>query len=336
MKRIGLLGAGAVARYAHLPAVVATPGLTLTAILEPDAAAHDALHRQYPTANVFADSEGFFRSGIDAVTITSPAPAHVQNVLDAARHRKPILCEKPLAMDEAEIERMIAATRAAGVPLFTAFCYRFSPASLLIKKWVDEKAIGELRDLRLIYIWDVHGRFETLPDGTRIPQRRRTGRMLEGGPMVDCGTHQIDLALFWTGREVVRQRAEGVWVEDFAAPDHMYLHLDHAGGIHTLVEISYSLAATAKEPCNEFTYHLIGTEGLIRYERHSGVFELRTPERTERHECYHEKNFEEMYRQFAGFLHTGDSGALPSAEDGLVVTRIARTATEQAMRDRQR
>ena len=159
-------------------------------------------------------------------------------------------------------------------------------------------------------------------------------RMLEGGPMVDCGTHQIDLSRFWTGSEVVRQQAHGIWVEDFEAPDHMVLHLDHASGAHTMVEISYSFAATAKEPLSEFTYQLIGTEGLIRYERETDTFELRTPNGTERHECYPEKNFPLMYQHFSNFLHTGNAGALPSAHDGFIATHIARSATDQAIRDR--
>jgi predicted dehydrogenase len=334
MKTIGLMGAGVVARYGHLPAIAATPGLRLSAIFEPDVSAHAELSAQYPTAKIFADSEAFFTSGIDSVTITSPAPAHLQNVLGAVRHRKPILCEKPLAMDELEIEQMIAATKAANVPLFTAFCYRFSPASLMIKKWIDEKAIGTLRAMRLLYLWNLHGRFETLPDGKIVPHRRRIGRMLEGGPMVDCGAHQIDLAQFWTGSPIIKCQSHGVWVEDFEAPDHMVLHMDHANAVHTMVEISYSFTANARDPYDEFTYHLIGTDGLIRYERHTKTFELRTPNRTERFEWYPEKNFKGMYQHFADFLHTGNPGALPTAEEGLITTRIARTATEQAIAGR--
>lgn len=334
MKSIGLLGAGTVARYGHLPAIAATAGLKLASIFEPNPAGHESLRQQYPGTRIFTDSAAFFASGIDAVSITSPAPAHLQNVLDAVRYGKPILCEKPLAMNDAETQTMMAAAAAAKVPLFTAFCLRFSPVALLIKKWAEEKAIGKLCALRLIYNWDCHGRFETLPDGRIVPQARRVGRMLEGGPMVDCGTHDIDLARFWTGSEIVRQHAHGIWVEDFEAPDHMVLHLDHACGAHTMVEISYSYTATAKEPLAEFTYQLIGTDGLIRYQRDSNIFELRTAKGTERHECGYEKNFASMYEHFATFLHTGNPGALPSAHDGYIATHIARTATDQAIADR--
>jgi len=333
MKFIGLLGAGTVARYGHLPAIVATPGLQLASIYEPNPAGHESLRQQYPGTKMFTEVEAFFASGIDAVAITSPAPAHLQNVLDAVRHGKPILCEKPLAMDDAQTRTMMAVA-AGKVPLFTAFCYRFAPAALLIKQWVDEKAIGKLCALRLIYNWNCHGRFAKLADGTVVLQRRRADRMLEGGPMVDCGTHQIDLARFWTGSEVVRQHAHGIWVEDFAAPDHMVLHMDHACGAHTMVEISYSYTATAKEPLSNFTYELLGSDGLIRFHRESNTFELRNTKGTQRRECGHEKNFEAMYQHFGTFLETGNPGALPSAQDGFIATHIARTATDQAMAER--
>src|SRR5690606_207342 len=134
---------------------------------------------------------------------------------------------------------------------------------------IDQGAIGVLRSLRLIYIWNNHGRFQMDESGERVLNARREGRFDEGGVMVDCGVHQIDLARWWTGSEVLRQRSSGAWVEDHPVPDHQYLHLDHESGAHTFVEISYSYCATAKEPIHHFAYHLIGTEGVIRYERES-------------------------------------------------------------------
>ena len=132
-------------------------------------------------------------------------------------------------MTEAEIEEMIALTRQAGVMLFTAFDYRFSPAAQTIRRLVAERAIGEVRSLRLIYIWNLHGKYTTHAEGRRFLNDRREERMREGGPMVDRGVHQIDLARWWLQQEVVRWSGHGVWVEDYEAPDHLYLHMDHAG-----------------------------------------------------------------------------------------------------------
>ena len=329
MKKIGLVGCGAVANYGHLPAITNTPGLQLGAIFDPDAARLQAAQEKFG-GEAFSESEAFFNSGLDAVVVTSPAPFHLSSVQGAARHGLPVLCEKPLAMNESEIEEMIALMNARGVPLYTGFTYRFSPAALKIKQLLDEGAIGALRSLRLIYIWNLHGKWQ---DG--VLNARREGRFQEGGVMVDCGVHQIDLARWWTGSEIQSQHSHGAWVENHQAPDHQYLHLDHKNGAHTMVEISYSYCHTAKEPINHFSYHLIGEEGVIRFERESRTFELRNTQGTQHFPFHSEKAFEAMYAAFSRALETGEAGALPVGEDGLIATRVARLATEEAVKHKE-
>jgi predicted dehydrogenase len=123
-------------------------------------------------------------------------------------------------------------------------------------------------------------------------------------------------------------------VDDYKAPDHMYLHLDHANGAHTTIEISYSFGHTAAEPLSRFTYEIIGTDGVILYDREQKHFELRNAAGTQRLPWHDEKNFAGMYAAFARALETGKPGELPTGEDGLIALRIARAATEQAIADR--
>ena len=109
MKKIGLMGCGAVAQYGHLPAIQQVPDLTLHAIYDPVAANLAAAQAKFGVPQAFTDAASFFASGIEAVSITSPAPCHKENVLAAARQGLPVLCEKPLAMDQVEAAEMIAA-----------------------------------------------------------------------------------------------------------------------------------------------------------------------------------------------------------------------------------
>jgi predicted dehydrogenase len=334
MFRIGLMGCGAVATYGHLPTIQATAGLELVALFDPSVERLQAAQAKFAVPHACSDMEDFFGVGLDAVAITSPAPYHLQNVAAAARHGVHVLCEKPLALTEAEIEEMCALADRAGILLAAGFDYRFSPVAQTIHRLLREGTIGELRSLRLIYIWNLHGKYATGPTGERILQERRVGRMLEGGPMVDCGVHQIDLARWWTGSDPYRWSVAGAWVDEFAAPDHMYLHLDHPGGIHTMVEISYSYGHTATEPINLFTYDLIGTEGILHYDRNAQRFELRTGAGTTAFPFAGEKNFAGMYDAFVTALETGTLGDLPSGHDGLQATHLARAATEELMRVR--
>jgi predicted dehydrogenase len=279
----------------------------------------------------FTDLDSFFQSGIDAVSITSPAPCHYRNVLDAAKYRLPVLCEKPLASHANEAKEMIEAMEQAGASLYCGFCYRFSPAALKIRELVHSGAIGRVRSLRLIYNWGLHGKYAKGVEGGKILQPRREGRMEEGGPLVDCGTHQIDLAHFWLGSGVVSFHGHGAWVDDYAAPDHVWLHLDHACGAHTLVEVSFSYGHTCKNPRPDFRYELIGSEGVIRYDREGHSFTLDTVDGTETLEFHPEKSFEGLYAEWARALSGGESILLTSAEDGQRVVEIARTTTDKIM-----
>jgi len=332
--KIGLLGCGMIAEFGHLPALRQTNGLIIDALYDAKWERTIAMQSKFQVPHAYPSEKLFWESDIDAVVICSPAPHHREHVLQAAKHEKHVLCEKPLAMNERDIELMISAMADAGLMFFTGFTYRFSGAAYEIHRLIRQGAIGEVRDLRLNYLWNLHGKWSENEKGERIPSPLRIGRMLEGGPMVDCGVHQIDLARWWLGSEVKWQRGIGVWVEDFEAPDHMYLHMGHECGAHTLVEISFSYNAISKEPRSHFQYEIIGTDGVIRYNREEHSFELRNSHGTQWLAWHPEKNFAGMYTGFQQALQSGDVGNMPTATDGLLATRIARMATEQAIMDR--
>ncbi|HEX8342292.1 MAG TPA: Gfo/Idh/MocA family oxidoreductase [Tepidisphaeraceae bacterium] len=332
MIRIGLIGCGQVASYGHMPTITATPGLTLHSICDIDPERLAAARDRFKVPNAFTDVEELFASGIDAAVITSPAPLHFAHVTAAARHGKPALCEKPLAMSEEEAARMISIMHASNRPLFVGFTYRFSPVAMDVHRLIREGAIGKVRSLRLAYVWDCHGKYLRRGDPQSGLNLHRQGRMEEGGPMVDCGVHQVDLARWWTGSEVVRVAGRGAWVEteNYEAPDHVYLHMDHESGAHTAVEISFTYAHTARDSRCEFWYEIIGTDGMIRYNRQSRYFEITNGAGTQHLTWTEEKNFEGMYAEFEHALRTGEARNMPTAQDGMLATKIALAATKDA------
>ena len=336
MARLGLIGCGVVASYGHIPAILDTPGFELVSVMDTDPRQFNAIPSRVNVPNRFTDIHDFFKSGIDAVIITSPAPIHHENVRLCRDYNKPALCEKPLAMSETQAAEMIEIMRAANLPLYVGFTYRFAPAALQIHKMIREGAIGQVKSLRLIYVWDCHGKYNERGNPASGLYDRRVGRMLEGGPMVDCGVHQIDLARWWTGSDVRHVDAHGAWVEieNYEAPDHLWLHMDHDSGAHTMVEVSFSYGHTAKEARAKFEYELIGTDGVIRYDRETHSFECVNRDGTQPLHWTDEKNFHGMYCEFERALRTGIAGDMPTAQDGLIATRLARIGTEDAIRRR--
>ena len=94
------------------------------------------------------------RKDIDLIDIGSPNNTHSEIVLAAAKAGKMILCEKPLAMNVAEGEEMVAAVEKAGVPNMVWFNYRRVPAISLAKQVVDEGRIGRPFHYRATYLQD--------------------------------------------------------------------------------------------------------------------------------------------------------------------------------------
>ena len=80
--------------------------------------------------------------GVDAVIIATPNFTHRPIAVEAARHGKHVLCEKPLGLNAAEVREMYRAARDAGVVHMTAFTYRFAPAMRYLKHLVAVGAVG--------------------------------------------------------------------------------------------------------------------------------------------------------------------------------------------------
>lgn len=323
------------ANFGHIPAILSVPRFQLAGLFDPDENRLSSTSAKFGGIPCFQDLEAFYAADIDAVVIASPASTHFAHVLEAAKRGVHVLCEKPIAESEADAVEMEEAMAKANGIFTIGFCYRFSPVSRQISKWIREGVIGKVRVVRIVYIWNLHGRFRPDERGQWGESAYWRGRMLEGGPMVDCGVHAIDLSRLWLGSEPATVHGHGAWVADYEAPDHMWLHMDHESGAHTMIEMSYSFTHTAREPLSQFTYEVIGDGGVIRYNRDGYILEARTGQETIHVSGASEKNFPGMYDAFAHAIETRDASGLPSAKDGIVATRVARQATEKAISLRQ-
>ena len=158
--------------------------------------------------------------------------------------------------------------------------------------------------------------------------------MLEGGPLVDCGVHQIDLIRWMTGLEYKSWDGFGSWVSDYEAPDYVVAQLQLENGVTASVEVSFTYGHTAKEPRSVFTYEVIGTGGVARFDRDGYILEVRDGAGVRLGHGAGEKNFEGMYAQFAQFLVSGKTGDLASPQDALIATEIAVDCTDRAIQRR--
>ena len=164
--------------------------------------------RDADKAKVFADRWGYKRvetdwrklvaaDDIDAVDICTPNNLHAEIAIEAAKHGKAILCEKPLSMDAAEGERMCEAVEKAGVPNIVWYNYRRIPAVTFAKQIIDSGALGRVFHYRAEFLqdWTINA---DLPQGGAALWRLDAAAA-GSGVTGDLLAHCIDTALWLNG-----------------------------------------------------------------------------------------------------------------------------------------
>ncbi len=127
---------------------------------------------------------------VEAVYVPLPNSLHCEWTVKALKAKKHVLCEKPLAVSEAQAAEMFRAAEENGVLLKEAFAYLHSPFVQAVKAELDAGAIGDIRYFESAFIT---GR---RPD-TDIRLRRET----YGGAMYDLGCYPLSMAMWLLGRE---------------------------------------------------------------------------------------------------------------------------------------
>lgn len=127
--RVGVVGAGLVASAVHLPLLAELPGFELVAVADPSPTARETAARRHGIPHAFADHRALLaRPDLDAVLVSSPNGTHARVVLDALASGRHVLVEKPLCLDPADAERIVAAADAAGRVVQVGCMKRYDPA----------------------------------------------------------------------------------------------------------------------------------------------------------------------------------------------------------------
>ncbi len=130
---------------------------------------------------------------VDVFYNLGPNFVHAEPSIAALEAGVPVLCEKPLAANLDNAERMADAAESAGVPTATAFNYRYIPAIRYAKQLIEDGELGEIHQFRGRYLQD----WLVDPDA---PWSWRNDEELAGsGALGDLGAHTIDLARFLVG-----------------------------------------------------------------------------------------------------------------------------------------
>ena len=127
--RVGVLGAGAWAEFAHLPGFKRDTRCELVAIADPIRERAAAFAEKFGIPHVYDSHEELIaREDLDLVDVCTPSATHFELSWAALEAGKHVLCEKPVAYDYADTLRAAELARSKGVKTKLGFTFRYSPA----------------------------------------------------------------------------------------------------------------------------------------------------------------------------------------------------------------
>ncbi|KQV40770.1 MULTISPECIES: Gfo/Idh/MocA family oxidoreductase [unclassified Rhizobium] len=192
--RWGVLGCAGIAAKAVIPAIQSSRLGRVEAIASRDLDKAKALAARFGIAKAYGSYEALLADPeIDAIYNPLPNHLHVALTIKALQHGKPVLCEKPIALDAAEAMALVAAQKAAGLPVVEAFMVRHHPQWKKARALMAEGRLGEVRAIQTIFTY-------YLDDPGNVRNQADIG----GGGLFDVGCYAINTARFLFDAEPLR------------------------------------------------------------------------------------------------------------------------------------
>jgi 1,5-anhydro-D-fructose reductase (1,5-anhydro-D-mannitol-forming) len=255
--RWGIIGCGDVTETKSGPALYKAEHSQLSAVMRRNGALAADYARRHGVARWHDDADAIIRApDIDAVYVATTPESHHDFVLRCAAAGKPVLVEKPMALDLRQCRDMMDACDAAGVPLWVAYYRRALPRFLAIRDLVRQHAVGQVR---LVTSRQFHPLKPAVEISPNSPPWRIDPALSGGGLFVDMATHTLDFLDFVFGpieqvRSFADNQAGAYRSEDIVTASYRF-----ASGV--LGSGAWCYTADREE---EFT-EIVGSGGRIRF-----------------------------------------------------------------------
>ena len=189
MVKVGVVGAGFMGKM-HIACYGVLPDVQLVGVADVEAEKAKEIVKG-KQIEVFPSLEELLKEEIDIVDICLPTYLHKEAVVRAARAKKNILCEKPMALNIEDANEMISETKKAGVKFMVAQTIRFWPEYIRLKEIFDNGSLGKLKSL-------VCRRLSPIP--TWSWQNWLMDPEKSGSALVDLHIHDTDFIFYLLGK----------------------------------------------------------------------------------------------------------------------------------------
>lgn len=234
--RAGVIGAGAIAAFRHLPEYVANPGVELVAVSDPrlERAQEEAI--RFGASAVYADyREMLARERLDIVSVCTPNHLHAPATIDALDAGAHVLVEKPMATTLDDADAMIAAARRTGRVLMVDQNERFMPVHTTARRILESGALGRVLTFRAFYGHD--GPEKWTPTAEWFFTRAQS----LSGALGDLGVHKVDILRFLLGSDVTEVAAfTGTLQKQAEVNDNAVLLLRFQNGVFGSLAASWT------------------------------------------------------------------------------------------------
>ncbi len=247
--RIALAGVGAVSQVVQLPILNSRPDVSVVAVADRDGAKAEAIAQRFGVPHVRSDQEILDDPDIAGFIICTPNASHEDLAVRALTAGKHVFVERPLALDAAGVERVLAAARAADRSIVVGFPHRYRPDSLALHSFVAGGELGPVYAVR----GKVMNRKLTLPRATWRQRPSEAG----GGALMDLGVALADLALWLVGNPRVARVSAVTSTGDYEVEDAASVLAETENGISLTLQVSWSLFADA----DRYSAQVLGREG---------------------------------------------------------------------------
>lgn len=240
-----VVGIGDITIRRVIPAIQAEPRSNLYGVVTSD----PAKAAPYNACIFRTLDEALADPAIDAVYVATPVFLHAPQTIQSLHAGKHVICEKPMAMNEAEARTMVRASEESGKFFGVAYYRRCYPKIQRAKQLIEAGAIGQPVFAELTnHMWfDGSGNRGWLFDPAKAG----------GGPLFDIASHRIDVLNFLFGQPLrVAGQLSNV-VHHYAVEDNATVMIEYASGVRGVVDVRWH-SHEKRDECR-----IRGTEGEI-------------------------------------------------------------------------
>jgi len=195
MIKVGIIGAGRIAKFVHVPGYRKCTNAEVIAICDVSKEKATIFAKEFGIKKIYTDYKDMLgQEELDAVSICTPIYLHHPMVMEAVKRGKHVLCEKPLGINYTEVQEMYKAVKKAGIKNAVAYTYRFVPAMKYAKYLIKNGYIGKVRQFRSLYLFGGGGPHKILWNWHSSAKKSGSG-----GVLFDLGCHLIDFARYLVG-----------------------------------------------------------------------------------------------------------------------------------------